>query len=309
MSARSLAKLTALLCFALLLAGGLVHATGSGMACGPDWPLCKGEAFPAFEPGVGFEHYGHRFLAATVATLTLVLAILCFRRRSAEPRLRGLAVGAVALVVIQALLGRYIVVWHLPLLVKAVHLAVSMAFFATLLALAWRLGQRGRARPEPALDRATRRAVAAAALLVYLQILLGALVRHTSSGLACQTFPLCGGALWPAFGPGRLHMAHRLGALLVAAVVLGVSLRAARGLRGAGALRALALAAPVLVIAQIALGVLSVLSLLGVATVTAHLGTGALLLADLASLWLARAPLLATAPEAPVGARPAEVRS
>src|SRR5262245_63528913 len=94
-----LAFLTTVLCFGLLIAGGLVHATGSGMACGSDWPLCRGEAFPRLEGGVLFEH-GHRLAALSVTVLTIVLAAVLWRR---ERRLRWLGPIAVGLAIVQAL--------------------------------------------------------------------------------------------------------------------------------------------------------------------------------------------------------------
>jgi heme A synthase len=270
-----LAVATTFACFLLLLAGGLVHATGSGMACGPDWPLCRGEVFPRMEGGVLFEH-GHRLLAMAVGVLTLALAAVVIGRRKERP-LRALAVGATVLVVVQALLGRLIVRWNLPMAIKTVHLAVSMAFFCVLILLCFRLRP-----PAPrAASRPLARLCGLAALAVYLQVVLGAFVRHTSSGLACPGVPLCGGSLWPSFGPGELQMIHRYFALLVAALVVFA------GLGARTVFPAAAWAAIALVGVQIGLGALSVLTFLGTATVTAHLGTGALLLADTVFLYLA----------------------
>src|SRR5262245_16529076 len=138
------------------------------MACGPDWPLCKGEAFPRMEGGVLFEH-GHRLIAATVASLTVVLAVVLWWRRRA-----WIGIGAVALVVVQALLGALTVRWNLPMAIKTVHLAVSMAFFCLLILISFRSNP-DYVRGEHA------RLVGFAAIAVYLQILLGAFVRHTSS--------------------------------------------------------------------------------------------------------------------------------
>ena len=90
--------------------------------------------------------------------------------------------------------------------------------------------------------------------------------------------PLCRGALFP-FGAHpvvQVHAVHRLNALLVAAVVIGVAVHVWRRAGESKLLRRLALTGPLLVVVQITLGVLSVLSWLDLATVTAHLGVGAL---------------------------------
>src|SRR3954453_22596452 len=65
---------TAVATYLLILIGGLVHGTGSSLAC-PDWPTCYGTFFPKMEGGVLVEH-SHRLAAGTVGVLTLVLALL-----------------------------------------------------------------------------------------------------------------------------------------------------------------------------------------------------------------------------------------
>jgi len=67
-----LAIATAIATYLLILIGGLVHGTGSSLAC-PDWPTCYGTFMPKMEGGVLVEH-SHRLAAGTVVILTLVLA-------------------------------------------------------------------------------------------------------------------------------------------------------------------------------------------------------------------------------------------
>src|SRR5512137_401540 len=97
-----LAQATAAATFALLVVGGMVHATGSSLAC-PDWPLCYGQFFPSMEGGVLYEH-GHRLVALAVSILTLSLALVTWRRH-AEPAVRYGSLLALALVLFQASLG------------------------------------------------------------------------------------------------------------------------------------------------------------------------------------------------------------
>ncbi len=282
---------TAAATFVLLVVGGLVHATGSSLAC-PDWPLCYGRFFPPMRGGILFEH-GHRLVALAVLVLTAALARMVWRRR---PDLRGPAALAMALVLVQASLGGITVLLKLPLLVSSAHLATSMAFFSLLLYLSWRLDP----RPSPA-EPASRGLAGLAALAVYAQIVLGAFVRHTGSGLACNVeLPLCaGGQLWPAWGPAQLQMAHRIAGVLVAVLVLAAAAGPLRA-GAAGGRRArvlLAAAAPVLVLLQIAAGAWTVVSYVSIPVVTLHLAIGAALLADQVALFLA------------LGGRPGEARA
>src|SRR5579871_804923 len=96
---------TALATYLLILIGGLVHGTGSSLAC-PDWPTCYGTLMPRMEGGVLVEH-SHRIAAFTVVILTLALAVnLQWGITLPEQRrLRPFGWLAVGLVVAQALLG------------------------------------------------------------------------------------------------------------------------------------------------------------------------------------------------------------
>jgi heme A synthase len=282
-----LARATAAATFVLLVIGGMVHATGSSLAC-PDWPLCYGQFFPSMEGGVLYEH-GHRLVAFVVSTLTVALAVVVWRRRR-EPSLRGGSLLAVGLVLFQAGLGALTVIWKLPLVVSSGHLATSMAFFSLLLWLCWRLAPASNAEATPAAPGSVRALAFAAALGVYLQIVLGAVVRHTGSGLACGSeVILCQGAAWPLGGPAQLVSLHRYAGVAVAILVAAASQAALRS----GSLRArrAALLAPVLVVAQILLGAWTVWSLIAVPVVSLHLGVGALLLADSLLLFLLLGPV------------------
>jgi heme A synthase len=291
---------TAAATFVLLVIGGLVHPTGSSLAC-PDWPLCNGQFFPPMSGGILYEH-GHRLAALSVSFLTVALCALVFRDRRGWS-LKAMAAGAVLLVGVQASLGALTVIYKLPLIVSASHLATSMAFFSLVITLAHRL------RPDATFAEARpRRLVGLATAAVYLQIVLGALVRHTGSALACGTdIGLCEGRLWPAWGPAQVHMLHRLNGYAVAALVLAASLSAWRAAAQGPALRRrLALAAPILVVTQVGLGLLTVASWVSLPVVTLHLATGAALLATLLTLFLQLGPSGARA-DAPAPGRPLDL--
>jgi heme A synthase len=285
------------LTFALIVLGGIVHNTGSSLAC-PDWPLCNGTAFPRMVGAVLIEH-GHRLTALAVVVGTILLLVGLATHPQKTDRDRGnvkVAVVALGLVIVQALLGALTVKLRLPPLVSTGHLATSMLYFSTVLYLAFRL-RRG---VLPALSPGVQTLTAIAAVLIYIQMIVGAAVRHLGAGLACRDLLTCSGQIWPTGVDFtlQLHMAHRLLALVVLAMVsvtAGVTFRDAAGRPG---VRALALAGPFLVVGQMTLGLLTIVTFRDFVPLTAHLAVAALLFADMVVLHLSTR-----------GARAAETRS
>jgi protoheme IX farnesyltransferase len=270
---------TAVATYLLILIGGLVHGTGSSLAC-PDWPTCYGTLMPKMEGGVLVEH-SHRIAAGTVVVLTLVLAgLLTASRDPAQRRLRPFGWLAVALVFAQALLGGITVLLRLPTPISTAHTATSLLFFLTVLYIAVR-ARPARAAAPAASPPLVGRFALVAAVGVYFQMVLGGLVRHSGAALACTDVPLCRGSLWPDAHPTVLIQAlHRLNAVAVGCLVLASAVvtlrRAARP-----SLKVLAVLAPVLVGVQIWLGLRSVTTFLELVTVESHLAVATALLATL----------------------------
>ena len=265
----------------LLFVGGLVTSTGSGLSV-PDWPLSFGQLMPALRGGVLFEH-GHRMVATAVGLLTIGLAVWLQR---AEPRLwlRRLGLAAVGLVVLQGALGGLTVLLRLPTAVSVAHAGTAELFFCLTTAIAVFTSRDWIEAPEQGLDRSPRGAATlalATAVVVYGQILLGALVRHSGAGLAIPDFPLAYGRLVPPFASPlvAIHFAHRVGALVATGCIALTVFRVLRMPAAGPALRRPALLLVVLVAWQIFLGALTVWSLKAVIPTTLHLASGALILA------------------------------
>ena len=338
---RRLAAAAAFLTLVLIVAGGVVTNTDSGLAC-PDWPTCFGSVVPKMEGGVAVEHT-HRLIATAVGLLTVALVLLALRRAkqgrlsavvagisvftlgasfwsghvkyvSGAAPLAGvllvalgyaafgwavaqareadgkLAIGALALVMFQGLLGGMTVLYRLPTLVLVMHLGTSMLFLSLMLVVA--VKQASGFRPQASglkpqggeLQTAPRAMLWLTTAAVYFQIILGATVRHTGAGLVCTDLPYCRGVLWPTgvHPMVHLHMAHRAFAFVVLLLVAWSSAQVARETRGA--VRRLALLGPALVLVQIVLGVLTILTFKDLVPLTAHLMVGALLLADCVAL-------------------------
>ena len=292
--------------FVLTIFGGLVSTTASGLAC-PDWPLCEGQMFPKMVNGKEFEHT-HRLVALFVLAMSFSLTALVVKYRRHDRPLVLAAVGASALVVVQALLGALTVVLRLPWWVSSTHLATATAFFALTVTLAFWTRQR-LAPPAVAPGRPLLKLIVPVGALVYAQVVAGAVMRHTHAGLACGfDLPLCNGALWPMDQGGavHVHMLHRVLGVVVGLAVLWLSGALWRSPLASPALRRLAQLAAVAVVCQVALGILVVLWSRPLPTMTIHSSLGLMLWALVVSMgWVASpsaapAAVAAPAPEAPL---------
>ncbi len=190
------AVVTAVATFLLLVAGALVTSNDAGLSV-PDWPLSHGSLMPEMVGGVFYEH-SHRLIAATVAILTLILAIW-LGRVERRRQVRRLAWSAVGMVLAQALLGGLTVLLYLPVAISVLHACLAQLFFCTVAVIAlvtspaWR--NRSLSRFCPGEDRKEAIFCGLATGAVYLQLILGALVRHTgaaegSKGVTLVTHPL-----------------------------------------------------------------------------------------------------------------------
>ncbi|MGN6386979.1 MAG: COX15/CtaA family protein [Verrucomicrobiota bacterium] len=253
------AALTALATIALIGIGGLVTSHGAGMAV-PDWPTTYGYnmfAFPISKwvGGIFYEH-SHRLVASGVGMLTTILAVWLWLKE--ERRwLRWLGVIAFFAVTLQGVLGGLRVtlikqelgIFHATLAQLFLLLLWSIAFFLSPL---WPklLKQGGKINFHPWL----RPMLIGTTVLILLQLIFGATMRHQHAGLAVPDFPLAYGKLWPPTNPHfidqvnraridtrdfepitawqiYLHMAHRITALAIVIAVIGCTVLARKGER------------------------------------------------------------------------------
>jgi heme A synthase len=296
---RRLADLTTLVTFLLIIVGGVVRVSESGLGCGPGgsgtegWPLCGGEVIPLVGDENRLIEFSHRLLATVVVAL---IALLCWRSyKGLKDRpwaFKGSAAAGI-LVLIQAGLGGLTVEHSLAEELVAAHLGFAMILIGLLL---W-LGAKAR---SDALDEADTPSVppvrglkpyaATAAVLLISAIVAGGYMAGTEeegvndvgpniagAHLACgKQFPECGDGKFLPFGNNRLtdiHLTHR--ALVYAATIAILALLAVAFARGARD-RWLAIAG-LLLICQLLLGALNVWLGEHGPLVVAHLTTGTLL--------------------------------
>jgi cytochrome c oxidase assembly protein subunit 15 len=211
------AWLTALATLGLIGTGGLVTSHGVGMSV-PDWPTTYGYnmfLFPISQwvGGVFYEHT-HRLWASTVGLLTTILAIWMWRHKPAarsRKTLRWLGVLAFLGVSAQGILGGLRVtlikdelgIFHGTLAQMFLVLVFGIALYTS----KWwpRIQQLNDAR----VWIGHRRWLTALTALVFLQLALGATMRHQHAGLAVPDFPLAYGKLWPPTDAGLIAMANQ----------------------------------------------------------------------------------------------------
>jgi cytochrome c oxidase assembly protein subunit 15 len=266
----------------LVAAGGLVTSTESGLAV-PDWPTTYGRnmfAFP-FDKMVGgilYEH-GHRLIASAVGLLTIGLVVWLSR---AEPRrwVRRLGWIALGTVILQGTLGGITVLFFLPPAVSIGHAGLAQIFFCLTVSLALVTSSGWRRAPAARDDGYLARRLGALTLAVYVQILIGATMRHTGAGLAIPDFPLAfGGLLPPAWTADiAIHFAHRIGAVAVAILVLANVLLIRRHQTDRPELTRPARLLVLLVAVQVTLGAFVVLTGKQFVVNTLHVATGAAVL-------------------------------
>lgn len=329
---RRLLNVTLAATFVLVVVGGVVRLSDSGLGCGPagsgfnGWPLCRGDLVPGLDLNAVIE-YTHRALASAVGLLMIALAVVAVRRLRDSHR--GAVWGTIAcvgLVIAQGLLGAATVELNLDAALVAAHLGLAMVLLGLLLYIARAV------RPAVSLDEGSRGAgraprglrvlaVAATAALLC-TIVAGGYVAGTEkygrtdrvagagAHYACgNDFPGCNGSFMP-FGQTTLadvQLTHRAFMYIASALVIALAVWILRR-RPRGRRARLAAWAVGLLVLQVLLGALNVwipeqYELL----ILAHLTVATLLWLSVAGLTLELAPERAAsrapAPPEPEGGR------
>jgi cytochrome c oxidase assembly protein subunit 15 len=247
----------------LILAGSLVTSHDAGLSV-PDWPTSYGWnmfTFPRsmWVANIFYEH-GHRLIASSVGFLTIVLVVWLW---AIEKRgwLRWLGIAALAAVVGQGVLGGVTVLFYLPPAVSTAHAGLAEIFFSLTVAIALFTSPGWNADTPSVDDQRLRHMATATTVAIYAQILVGATMRHTGAGLAIPDFPLMFGGIVPDhWNAGiAIHFAHRVGAIVVAAMAIATSVYVWRHHRDRVNLAQASLLIMTFIVFQVTLGALTVL--------------------------------------------------
>lgn len=317
-----LALVGVLLCFVVVVLGAYVRLTDAGLGC-PDWPGCYGHFTPSgaegnqasqaaypgspFDAGKAWREMGHRYAAAALGLLIVVMTAIAIASRGPRPARIPYFLVLLALVVLQGVLGMLTVTWQLKPLIVTLHLLGGL----TTLAMLWWLWLGTRERPALRFAgphhghriraRGVRVAVTVALAVLAVQIALGGWTSSNYAAVACPDLPKCQDAwlpetdyadafvLWRGLGinyeggvldhPARvaIHFTHRVGAVVASLALLIAAILVLRQSAFARA-RPAAIAVVGAVGLQVAIGILMVHQGFPLALATAH-NAGAALLA------------------------------
>ena len=267
------AILVACATFFLIIAGALVTSNDAGLATS-DWPLSNGEFFPNMVGNLFYEH-GHRMIATTVGLLTLVLAVY-IRIREKREWVWQLALFAVIAVCAQGILGALTVKYLLPLGVSTAHATLAQLFFCATVSIAV-FTSRSWIEAQPLHEERgvmpLRHICTAALATIFLQLILGATLRHS--------------AKWDQHLPVELILAHITGAVAVTIALGSAAITTLRRHLHQPFLTRPAIIALSLLVVQLSLGIAAYLTRMAspndpqplnpmVAITVAHVACGAL---------------------------------
>ncbi|MBE9529245.1 MAG: heme A synthase [Proteobacteria bacterium] len=272
---------TVLFTYLLMVMGTFVTSTGSGLAC-PDWPLCYGTVVPPLELSIWFE-WSHRLLGGITSALILVSTLVVWRYYKGLPRVFTSLM--ISLLAVGVLLGGITVLIEAPMLSTFTHIAIisshlviaTLVLICLLFTLRYVLISKAKGTDSVADTKGYFRLLFGA---VYLQVVLGIVVRYSGATLACPDVPLCGGKIIPDMSSYlvALHFTHRVSAVIILLLTAAVLYKAVKA--GIDARRfAIALG---MVLLQATFGILIVVMQMFLPVIIFHAATGFMLLGFLA---------------------------
>lgn len=273
---------TTLITFGLVILGGVVRVTDSGLGC-PDWPRCHGSFIPPAETEIWIE-WSHRLVASVTGFLIFGLAIAAWRTQRENRVIIGAAGASLVILAVQVILGAITVERELPPEIVATHLITGLSLLATLIVITV-VSFAGptdvsRVSVTPALPF-----VAVAAALAISTMWLGAYMTESGANFACDGWPRCNGEWLPAFSQlVAIHWTHRLLALVLGIALVALALRQKQVGGTTNLAYQVAVATVILYLAQVMIGAGNIWTDMSEATSIIHLAVGTLIWSALIGL-------------------------
>jgi heme A synthase len=273
---------TTALVFVLIVIGGTVRATDSGLGC-PDWPRCHGSFIPKWEKHTLIE-YSHRFVASVAGLMVFGIAAWAWKSYREVKSIWYPALATGALLLVQGGLGGLTVIHELPPEIVTVHLATALTLFALLLLITVAAFAHERTLRVVNPVSGLTAAVLTATALTMGTMLLGAYIAGANYSLACSGWPLCNGQAVPdlSLTSVQLVFVHRLLAAGLGLVLIWLLSRALRS--GDPLVRTLSVAAAIVYAGQVLIGAANIWSEIADVAQIAHLAAGTALWGVLAYL-------------------------
>jgi heme a synthase len=185
--------------FILIFIGGLVKSTESGLSV-PDWPTTYGEnmfLFPISNMvgGILYEH-GHRLFASLVGTLILIQTIWIYLVNS-NSFLKKMSVFTLTTVIIQGILGGLTVHYLLPVWISASHGTIAQTTLCLTVLLTVLTSKPWTTKQTTSISTKLFKISTIVTLLIWVQLVFGAVMRHSEAGLVAFDYPTMNGDLIP----------------------------------------------------------------------------------------------------------------
>jgi len=283
---------------ALIYIGALVTSNAAGLTV-PDWPTTFGDnmflyPYSKWTGGIFYEHF-HRIVASIIGFITLILTFVAFLYEKRK-NVKLICYLALALVIFQGVLGGLTVLYKLPTFISVLHGVSAQTFFCLTVLIAFIYNIKSFDFDSKSTDSKAKYFL----ILIYFQLIIAAIVRHSGSGLAIPDFPTMGGSFFPlieenwiqkvnayrhSIGMAEadtfkiyIHLFHRFIALtiFIYSILFLISIKSKITFKPIRNLSSLFFG---LVILQIALGIVTVLSGKDPIITSTHVFVGALLLA------------------------------